>query len=642
MDYTINIDCGSTFTDGYLTHGLEQITAKVLTTPYDLTVCFRNLLDELAKLLSISLTELLVNTKSIRFSTTIGNNTILQRSGPRLGLVLSQGFKKCYLKESYAVEGGFVREEMIEEILEEVDSSGKVKKVPSEEQILKTVERLLDNGARCIVIGFTNAALNTANEQAFRTLVDQNYPKHLLGGIPLLLSSEISKRPDDIMRINTALINAYLHRDMARLLYNVENYVRRNWYSKNLLVGHGSGGVARVATTIAVATYNSGPAAAVIGAGRIASLYGIDKLITADMGGTSLDAAMLEGGTPKFINQVDIDGLKCYLLTSMVISIGAGGSSMACVKKSRLEVGPKSAGSLPGPACFKRGGKEPTVTDANLVLGLINAERFLGGRIKLSLKASTQSIKKYIAAPLGISIEEAAWRIRNTVDDKIAALLKEMLGQKGLSAEEVTILAFGGAGPTHCCSFAEKAGINKIIICNQAPVFSTFGLAGAGITHFYEVIKENGEYTRALEQAKSKISCEMKTEGFNEEQVNYHLWPVFKNHKFTGRKQVEDGIYSSKDVEALLLEATGEVLSWTPVIYPDAGEDQSQALSSWRPVYWGDGYIGTPVFNRELLKTGNKISGPAIVEDDETTYVIPPGWHLFIDKYENAFISKEE
>jgi len=642
LNYAISIDCGSTFTDGYLTLGSEeQIRAKVLTTPYDLTVCFRNLLGELATQLGISVDELLANAAGLRFSTTSGNNTILQRSGPRLGLVLTQGSKKRYLKESHAAKEGFIRKEMIEEIPEEVDSSGQVRRAPSEEQMLKAVERLLDSGARCIVVGFTNAALNPANEQAFRACVEQNYPQHLLGAVPVLLSSEISKRPHDIVRINTALLNAYLHRDMARLLYSVQSYVKGHGYPKNLLVGHGSGGVARLATTIAVATYNSGPAAVVTGAGRVAPLYGMDRLITADMGGTSLDAAALEGGSPKFINQADINGLQCYTLTPMIASLGVGGSSVAGVKKTGLDVGPRSAGSLPGPACFNRGGKEPTVTDADLVLGMINAERFLGGRIKLSLKAATQSIKKYIAAPLGVSVEEAAWRIKNTADGKIAALLKEILGQKGWSAGEVTILAAGGAGPAHCCSFAEMAGIGKILICRHSPVFGAFGLAGASITHFGEVSRANGEYTGALQQAKAKAACDMETEGFKGEGVVYHLWPVGKKHGFTGKKQLEDQICLSEDVEALLLQASVEAPPWSPAIYPDAGEEQSQAISSWRPVYWGGGYSGTPVFKRELLKTGNKVKGPAIVEDNDTTYVIPPGWHLLIDKYQNALIAKE-
>jgi len=641
LNYKISIDCGGTFTDGYLTYGSEQIIAKVLTTPHDLAICFSNLLDELAKLIDVPLTGLLANTESVRFSNTIGTNTILQHSGPKLGLVLSQGFKNRYIKESYAVGQGFVREDMIEEILEEVDVSGKVKITPLEDHVLKIVERLLDDGARCIVIGFTNAGINTANEQTFRSIVEQNYPKHLLGAVPLFLSSEISKRPNDVMRINTALINAYLHRNMAYFLYKAEDHIRKNCYTKNLLIGHGNGAVARVAKTLAINSCDSGPAAAVVGAAKIASLYGIDKLITADMGGTSLDIATLENGIPRFQNQVDIDGFRYYVLSSSVTSLAAGGNSIAYVKKSGLRVGPKSAGSSPGPACFKSGGMEPTVIDADLVLGLINAECLLGGRIKVDVDAAIKSIKKYIADPMRISIEEAAWQIRTTIDDKIAVLLKDLIKQKGLIPEEITLLAFGGAGPSHCCFFAEKVGIKKIIVCKQAPVFSAFGLDKASISHFYEIVKENGGYSTEIEQGKSKITCDIKAEGFIKEQVHYHFWPVLKKKKFSERKQMESEIDYSENIEALFLEASGEVYSWSPVIYPDAGEDYSNALSSWRLVYWKDEFIGTPIFNRDLLKTGNKISGPAIIEADATTYIIPHKWNLFIDKYANAFISKE-
>lgn len=643
LKFSINIDCGGTFTDGFLiSSGGETIGTKVLTTPYDLTVCFGELLAELAKILNISLDELLSRAEIVRFSTTIGTNTILQRSGPKLGLVVSRGLKDHFLANSAVVANGFLKEEMIEEIDEEVDAGGVVRRGLDEGQVLQIVERLLDSGARYIVVGFRNASRNPVNEQGFRLLVEKNYPKHYLGSIPLLLSTEISKRSDDVIRINTALINAYLHRDMARFLYKADDFVRRHWHPRPLLIGHASGGVARVAKTIALNTYNSGPAAGALGAAHIASLYGIGKMITADMGGTSLDATLIINERPQFLSKIDIEGVKCYGLIVEVNPIAAGGGSIAQVVDSQVEVGPRSAGSLPGPACFETGGIEPTVTDADLVLGFLNPDRFLGGKIRLSVEAAYSSLKDFIAEPLGISVQEAAALVRSTIDTKIASFLGRLIEQRGGRPQDFTLLAYGGAGPTHCCSFAELAGIKRVIIAAQAPFFSAFGLANSRVSHFYEV--ETGkDLALGVERAKVKAIRDMKGEGFAPDEVRFRLWLAPGNGV---NVIVEDSAVEieklRQGLEAVLLEASAAVPSWQPVSYPEAGEDAAEAMISQRQVYWANGVAQTPVYDRKLLRPGNKIVGPAIVEADETTYVIPAKWTLTIDTYGNAVALKED
>lgn len=640
MRYTISIDCGGTFTDGFLTSGNDTLGAKVLTTPYDLTVCFSELLYELARRVGVSIEELLSSSDIIRFSTTIGTNTILQRSGPKLGLVLSKGFKGFFLEKSPVCRLGFLREDMVEEVDELVGEDGSVEREPSEEEALQVVERLLDGGARYIVAGFFRAAKNPANEQKFKSLVHKNYPKHFLGSIPLLLSTEITSRPDEVTRINTALINAYLHRDMARFLYKADDFVRRHWHSRPLLVGHGSGGVARVAKTIALHTYNSGPAAGALGAASIAALYRIPKLVTADMGGTSLDATLIVGEKPRFLSTLDIDGIKCYGLVVEVNPIAAGGGSIATVADSRLEVGPRSAGSLPGPACFETGGIEPTVTDADLVLGYLNPERFLGGKIRLKVEAARMSIQDFIADALGISVEEAAVAIRNTIDRKIARFLRELIESKGFSPREFTLLAYGGAGATHCCSFAEMAGIPKVIITAQAPFFSAFGLANSRVSHFYEIDLRGRDWSPALVQARRKALRDMRGEGFGIDDLGFALWVISREGDVTA------GIDSTQvpapaELETVLLEASASVPVWEPVFRSGAGNDPGAALIARRAVYWLDKYIDTPVFERKLLEAGNRVRGPAIVEEDETTYVIPEGWLLTIDEFGNAVASRE-
>jgi N-methylhydantoinase A/acetophenone carboxylase len=385
--YTIDIDIGGTFTDGFFTQGGQATSCKVPTTPHDLTVCFLECIQEGANSMGVPLPEMLQRTAVVRLSTTVGTNAIINKSGPRLGLIVTKGYEGSLYggDEPAPVLDSIVPREMIVGVEEEIDASGEVRKEIQADQVLWAVRHLVNQGARMIVVSLRHASLNSIHERRIKEFVRARYPEHYLRSVPLQLSTDVSDMPADYERTNTTLLNAYLHRDMARSLYRAEDRLRDAGFNRPLLIVHSSGGVARVAKTHALHTYSSGPAAGVVGASRLASLYGLPRVLTTDMGGTSLDVGLVVEGRYRASLTPRVDGIPLSTPMIEVESLGAGGGSIAWVDPSgRLAVGPQSAGAMPGPACYDKGGREATVTDADVVLGYIDPDYFLGGRQRLN------------------------------------------------------------------------------------------------------------------------------------------------------------------------------------------------------------------------------------------------------------------
>jgi len=436
MAITVDIDTGGTFTDGFFSHGDSFRMVKVETTPHDLTVCFLNCVEEGAKALGFpSLQEMLEEAKTVKFSTTIATNAMIQRSGPKLGLMVSRGHQD----DLYAEGGEAPR--LLRELLPPglvvgirggLDAEGEVLE-PEVDEVREAVRTLLTRGARAIVVCLRGAFRHPWPEQRLKEIVTTDYPRHYLGAVPLFLSSEICGRDGDHVRLNTTVLNAYLRRELARYLYKAEDELRQGRLRRPLLVVHSTGGAARVAKTSALQTYNSGPAAGLLGARSVGRLYGMEDIVTADMGGTSTDIGIIAGGRCRWRTDPEVCGIPVGIPMIEILAIGGGGGSIARPGDGGdVEVGPESAGALPGPACYGLGGSEPTVTDADLVLGFINPERFLGGRRKLDRQRAAEAIEEKVAGPLGVSVAEAASMIRRKVDAMVAEAIEENLRSKGL------------------------------------------------------------------------------------------------------------------------------------------------------------------------------------------------------------------
>jgi N-methylhydantoinase A/oxoprolinase/acetone carboxylase beta subunit len=474
MSITIDIDTGGTFTDGFVVRDGASCAVKVLTTPHDLAVCFRDVIESAAATLETTVGQMLRETVSVRYATTVGTNTIIQRRGPRLGL-MAGGALPDDDGAAWGV-GLFVEPEMIRRIAvagrsTNGDSAGT--------DVLGGIRGLLDDSARGLVGALDDAAGGEAGESHLREAFEEHYPLHCLDAVPLLLASEITPDGDDARRTATALFNAYVHPSVADYLYRAEDYLRDEGYRHPLLIVHNDGGCARVAKTIAGKTYNSGPMAGLLGGRAIARLYDLPTLVTLDMGGTSLDVGIIEGGDVPMRVHGDVENLTISFPLPDLLALGAGGGSIAWLDGDRLRVGPQSAGAKPGPACFGFGGSEPTVTDADVVLGILRPEAFLGGSMPIDVQAARDALGP-IAESLGCNVEEAAAQVRATVHREMGERLASELRRRGVDPSTTTVLAFGGNGATHCAGIAQAAGVRDVITLPLSPVFSAFGASMAG------------------------------------------------------------------------------------------------------------------------------------------------------------------
>jgi N-methylhydantoinase A/oxoprolinase/acetone carboxylase beta subunit len=413
-------------------------------------------------------------------------------------------------------------------------------------------------------------------------------------------------------RTATALFNAYVHPDVADYLYRAEDHLRDLGYARPLLIVHNDGGCSRVAKTIAAKTYNSGPMAGLLGAQAIAALYDIDTLVTLDMGGTSLDVSVLEGGEIPMLPHGRVEEVEVAIPLPDLLPLGAGGGSIAWIDDGRLRVGPRSAGAKPGPACFGFGGELPTLTDADVVLGILRPDAFLGGSMAIDADAARRALET-IAEPLGCGAEEAAEQVRATVHSETGRRLAVLLAERGVDPARSAVLAFGGNGATHCAGIAQAAGIARVITVPFSPVFSAFGASRADVRHSYEALAG----PQAEEQLRRRALRDMRGEGFAENEVELRVESRERGgEQWIAVEAVREMPHASLDRAAVNGRRGGAEPSVT------------------REVRWpGSGRLATPIFAREALSAGDALAGPALVDSATTTCAVPPGWMLTIDEH---------
>jgi N-methylhydantoinase A len=677
--FTVDIDTGGTFTDGFMTAGNRVELVKVDTTPHDLTVCFINCIEEGAKRFGLSIEEFLTRTSVIRYSTTVGTNAILQKKGLKLGLMVTEGFTDTlYTSRDGALKllTDLVQPNMRVGLIEKIDSAGKVVQPLDEESVRQAVEYLLDSGARSLVISLKNSAINSAHEQKAKAIVDSEYPRHYLGSVPVLTASAITSHHVDHVRTNTAVLNAYIHRDMVRYLYRADELLRQRGYRKPLLVVHSNGGAARVAKTTALNTYNSGPAAGFIGCNKIAhELYAIMDFVSVDVGGTSVDIGVGTGSKVTADREPLVEGVPIGTPMVTLGTAGGGGGSIATVdfNSHGIRVGPESAGALPGPVAYDLGGIEPTVTDADLVLGYLDPDYFLGGKKKLNKDKSTAAIRDLIAVSLSIPVEEAAWRIIQCSEDDVSQQIKENIVSKGLKPEKLTMFAFGGGGGVRCCGYASRLGISRVIVFPFNAAGSAFGASTMDIMHTYErtahitlrsfsgsyPVSEWKPFSKAIADMVYSAKRDMRGESFAPEQLEFTLelgingadGLHFLESPLVYLEQEEEAkklaqLYASGGgknsgeliIENIILKAVCPTHHYQLPTFEEHGSDPSKAQKGMRDIYWGKGFVKTEIYERDLLKCGNHIKGPAIIESPDTTYVVPPNWSYTVDKYLNGIL----
>ncbi len=499
----INIDNGGTLTDLCVIDGSRVHRTKTLTTPYDLSRCLFDGLKKASRELygEEDLRRLLLATACIRYSTTQGTNALVERKGPRLGLITDAALTP----ESVRAHDGAsplydaligTRSAIIDPTLDE-DALARA--------AVAAVNTLASAGANRIVISFSgNQAFGdeqgAALERRVQSLLLRKFPPHLLGAIPLLYSREVAQDRCDARRTWTALFNAFLHPAMERFLYAAEHRLREDKAQHPLLIFRNDGHSARVAKTTAVKTYSSGPRGGMEGARALAAHYGVRHLLSMDVGGTTTDIGVVENGVVRAAARGRIEGVESSLPLCDIHSAGVGGSSIIRVENDTILVGPESVGSAPGPACFGLGGTRATITDAFLVQGLLDPASFFGGELNIDIERARTAIEEHIATPLGLSVDEAALRMEAAWVRKVA----DSLSAYTAITPDTTLAAFGGGGPFVACKVAEAAGISRVLIPGLAPVFSAFGLGFSDIAHDYELALASNT-DAALAEARAEL-----------------------------------------------------------------------------------------------------------------------------------------
>jgi len=673
VPYTIDIDIGGTFTDGYLTRGDEVRTVKVFTTPHDLTAGFVDCLREGAAAFGVDERTLLRDTSVIRLSTTIGTNTFVQRRGPRLGAIVSGGAEGSL----YRADG---RRIVPSDLLDPAMVRGLA--AATADEVLDAVRELLNGGARLIVIGLRGAGEDPTAERVVRSLIRDRYPEHYLKNVPVQIASEVAEIPEDDLRLNTALLNGYLHREMARTLYKSEDWLRAGGFGRPLRIVHASGGVTRVAKTKAIHTYSSGPTAALVGARFVASLYGFSAAVGADMGGTTLDIGLVGREGLPFNVTPSVAGIPIGVPMIETVSIGMGGGSIASAGvDGSLCVGPASAGAVPGPACYGKGGAHATVTDADVILGIVDSAYFLGGLFRLFPDRAGEVLQQQVAEPLRISCEEAALRVRQGADRQVGETIASLVRERGWSPREVVLFAYGGAGPAHAAGIAVAAGIGTVMMFPFSAVFSAFGMSHMDVNHVYTrtrplvlfdpravaYFSDLEAFNAVVRGMVERALTDMRGEGFGRaEDITFRLDLLMRGEGAARKVMVSSPglmLQNAGQIRAICerfrkqadwVEGRGRELLETFILrataatphpslptYSTAGADASAARKGPRPVLWpaGEGFRETAVYDWDRLQPGNRVDGPAIIEAKDTVCPVPVGATFTLDRYRSGILT---
>ena len=707
MSYTIDVDVGGTFMDFFVGGDGEYVTSKVPTTTYELGIGFLRGIGDCAVKLSRSVEDLLADTEAIRYSTTIGTNAMLQHKGPNLGLITTAGFedvifigrgrqwadgmRPAEIKDMTRIEkpAPLISRKMIVGLRERIDCFGRIISPLVREEVLEKVRYLVDNGARGFVICLLWSFLNPTHERQVKRIIEEEFPETYLGNMPIILSSEISPKEGEYTRTMTALVDAYMHPELVEQLSSLGESLRERGYIKPLLLVHNTGGSKKISRTKAINTHNASPVAGLSGALYVSKLYDLPYVVYTDVGGTSFDIGLIAGGELPFYDLVPvIDRWRTQLRTIETNSIGAGGGSIAWLNPmlgNRLEVGPMSAGAMPGPACYDLGGEEPTVTDADLILGYIDPDFYLGGRMKLNKAKAVKAIKR-LADRLGTNEVATAAMIKQVVDVKMGQEIFRQVALRGYDPRQFALFACGGAGPTHCCGFAPPVGLTKILMSPFSPVFGAFGGTTLDIKHIYDksrhikvfdfatqrYFSEFEMFNSVVNELKDSAIDDLRLEGFSEGQITFTLEletrygtqytytriqsPImFINNEEDVRRlcdtftETYSRIYGPEsafpqggiDVETFMLTAQVPVAHFPMKEHEMVSEvPAKEALKGEREVYWEElgGFRKTSIYSFDGLKAANIINGPAVIEAENTTYVIAPGWKYTVDKYMNGIM----
>jgi N-methylhydantoinase A len=692
MGFVIGLDVGGTFTDCVVIDAAGKVfTDKAFTTTSNTALGMVQAIENAGRLLGKTLAELLRETDTLALGTTILTNLFIKRSGAKIGLLTTKGHEDATiigrvmaktdgLAESQRLDitvwgkpEPLIPQGFIKAVTERIDYKGSVIVRLDARELEKNLDELVHGGAEAIAVCFLWSFMNPEHENRAKEIIANKYPR-----LYVALSSEVAPVIGEYERATTTILNAYLGPAAVREKDAMRGAFVSSGFPNPILVMQSNGGViwdeevpARPVNILA-----SGPVGGVMQAARTGELLGCRNLIATDMGGTSFDVGLVIDGNPRFAGTVLYERFRLHLPVVEVTSIGAGGGSLAWVdhETSTLHVGPNSAGSDPGPVCYARGGREPTVTDANVVLNRISAGSFFGGRQRLDREAALRAIEKKVASPLKFDVFRAAQGILDVVDARMADIIRKLTVERGFDPRDFVLFSYGGAGPAHVGAYSREVGVGRALVSPFSPMFSALGIASSDVARHYaksEPMQPPFSPTgieKVFAALESRAVDDLRKSNVKNGQValNRFVNMRFRYQVHEIRVPVRSGLTLPGDVDRLvedfvalyernfgagtaLREAGVEMLTFQVVSvvstpkpalqkFPRAGSDPSGALSGERPIWWTDGFIATPVFNLIRLAPGNRLSGPAVIEAPNTTILIHPEQQGQVDEYLNIAI----
>ncbi len=678
----IGIDVGGTFTDVVMVDDRTGrfYFAKTSTTPGKL---WEGTMDGIAKVMAKAGCTIAA-VDYIAHGTTIGTNALIERKGAKAGLITTEGFvdvleigrvqrpKEALYNVSVENPPPLVPRYLRRSVRERVDAGGQVIEPLDEASARAAVAYLKEQGVESIAVSLLFSFMNPAHERRIAEIIGEIFPECYVS-----LSSEIAPEFREFERTSTTVINAYLQPVMKKYISRLTQELEKAYGRVDLRIMQASGGTitAEAAERRAINTVNSGPAGGVLAGAFIGATIGNDRLVSVDMGGTSFDIGLIEGGIPKVSSDSHFEGYPVKIPIIDIDTIGAGGGSIAWIDRGgALNVGPQSAGAQPGPACYRRGGERPTVTDANLVLGRINGEYFLGGEMSLDLAAARRAIETHIAKPLGLSVEEGAAGMIRIVNAKMAKGISVNSVEKGFDVREFALVAFGGAGPVHAAELAKELGMKQVVIPPLAGNLSAFGLLVSDARHDFvqtmvrradrvDLAEANAIYRGLEERGLTQLieerfdpknieiywSADLRYEGqsyeLNVPVARQDLSPADLAEAVRSFHQIhfQRYAYGSEDEPVQFVNLRVTAVGKNPRVSLEAEgstpNDGRSGLKGRRRVHLdGVGSVEAPIYERNRLSPGAKIEGPAIIEEEISGTLVLPGTIACIDQFRNLIV----
>ena len=676
MSVQVAFDVGGTFTDFVLQDAEGRLhTHKRLTTYPDPSEACLNGLDELFAQAGVPWAGL---DRAVH-GTTLGSNIVIERKATQVGLVTTRGFRdvlwigrqKRYQLYDLQIDKPppLLDRDWIFEVDERVLADGSVRRPLDEADARATIEELKRRGTRSVAVVFLHSYVNAEHERRFGDLLAELAPE-----IEVSLSCDVSPQFREYERTSTTVVNAYLVRAVREYLRQIGGRLHERGYGGRLFIMQ-SGGGAATAETMAqfpVRMIESGPAAGALVAARYGELTGHPDLIAFDMGGTTAKLSLIVGGKPQMVDTFELhrirlapgSGIPMNVRSLDLVEIGAGGGSIARPALGTIQVGPDSAGSQPGPVCYGHGGTEPTVTDANLVLGYLNPDNFAGGSFRLDVEGARSAIEEKVARPLGMTVEEAAWGIHRLVNLNMELATRVVSIERGHDPRRLALVATGGSGPVHALRLVQALGVRTAILPAASGVASAIGLLTAEVK--FDVSRTLLARLDAVDAAQVEgIFGEMETEaaavirdstGADPAAIvrevdlryvgqGYELTIPFES--LASAREAFEAAYARRygmaspgePVEATTwrLTAVGRHRPVELPRFPGGAAPEPRLRKAYFPECGG--WTDTKVYERDRLTAGTRVEGPAIVEEKESTTVLPPKTVAEVDELGNLVVT---